>query len=119
VDTLTHALSGAPFGRVLARPASAGRLPLHAAQAMAAGAVAAALPDIDGVLGYVSDIAYPRGYRGVPHSVLLTPLWALPHAVMMSHDVAQRPVGAWRLFKLVGKARRWLDPGGAWAAKTK
>jgi len=97
---LTHALSGALLGRVLARPANAGTPPLHAAQAMAVGAVAAAFPDIDIVLGYASEIAYLRGHRGVTHSVLLAPLWALLLAVMMSRIGRLRRGGAppWRAF---------------------
>lgn len=84
MDTLTHALSGAVLGRVLARPGRTGTLQLRAAQAVAAGAAAAAFPDIDFVLGYVSEIAYLRGHRGVTHSVLLAPLWALLLAGLMS-----------------------------------
>lgn len=100
MDTLTHALSAALLGRVLARPASASTPPLHAARAMAAGAVAAAFPDIDVVFGYVSEIAYLRGHRGVTHSVLLAPLWALLLAVMLSRIGRLGRGGAppWRAF---------------------
>ncbi len=83
MDTLTHALSGALVGRLLT---PSHRAPMLAAekgtvppswQMVVAGAVAAAFPDIDFVLGYVSDIAYLRGHRGVTHSLLLLPLWAM------------------------------------------
>ncbi|MGZ9030077.1 MAG: metal-dependent hydrolase [Burkholderiaceae bacterium] len=85
MDTLTHALSGALIGRALAAPNRARRAlperwfgpPLSAAQAVAVGAVAAAFPDIDFVLNWVSDLAYLRGHRGVTHSVLLLPLWSV------------------------------------------
>jgi inner membrane protein len=78
VDTLTHALSGALAARLLVagdprRPPAA----LPAWQAMAAGAVAAAFPDLDFVLAYVSELTYLRGHRGVTHSLLLWPAWGL------------------------------------------
>lgn len=72
MDTLTHALSGALAARATA-PANA-RISLTAR--VAAGFFAAAFPDIDWVLAYVSPVAYITGHRGVTHSVLLLPLWA-------------------------------------------
>lgn len=71
MDTVTHALSGALLGRLF----SSGRGGLRPAAAIAAGATAAAFPDIDYLLGYVSELTYLRGHRGVTHSVLLLPLW--------------------------------------------
>jgi inner membrane protein len=86
LDTITHALSGALLARaVTARPTQAPsanelrwfgpRVPVW--QAMTVGLVAAAFPDSDAVLKYVSDLAYLRGHRGVTHSVTMLPLWAL------------------------------------------
>ncbi|MFM2398482.1 MAG: hypothetical protein RL341_639, partial [Pseudomonadota bacterium] len=86
MDTITHALSGALLARaVTARPTQAPsanelrwfgpRVPVW--QAMTVGLVAAAFPDSDAVLKYVSDLAYLRGHRGVTHSVTMLPLWAL------------------------------------------
>jgi inner membrane protein len=72
MDTLTHALSGALAARATA-PANA-RISVTAR--VAAGFVAAAFPDMDWVLAYVSPAAYITGHRGVTHSVLLLPLWA-------------------------------------------
>jgi inner membrane protein len=43
---------------------------------MLAGTVAGAFPDSDFVLGYVSQIAWLVGHRGVTHSILLLPVWA-------------------------------------------
>lgn len=85
MDTLTHALSGALLARALAapgqaRPALPGRTfgaPLTVAQTVTVGAAAAAFPDIDFVLGWVSDLAYLRGHRGITHSLLVWPLWSL------------------------------------------
>lgn len=83
MDTLTHALSGALLARGLtsSRPttqhiAQIGA-PVPVWQAVLVGGFAAAFPDADFVLQFVSDLAYLRGHRGVTHSVLLLPLWAL------------------------------------------
>jgi inner membrane protein len=40
------------------------------------GALAAAFPDIDVVISYVSPLSYLYHHRGVTHSLLLLPLWA-------------------------------------------
>ena len=93
MDTLTHALSGALLARALTpsrRAASAGAVtpppgrlagafgpPIPVWQAVVVGTVAATFPDSDVVLKYVSDLAYLRGHRGVTHSLLMLPLWAL------------------------------------------
>jgi len=85
LDTLTHALSGALLGRALS-PSNAEpsprvqrwfgpRVPVW--HGVALGFFAAAFPDSDVVLRLVSDLAYLRGHRGVTHSVIMLPLWAL------------------------------------------
>ena len=81
MDTLTHALSGALVGRVLAgrrAPAggangsaatsgaasgasSAARPTVPVWQMVAAGTVAATFPDLDFVLGWISELTYLRG----------------------------------------------------------
>lgn len=72
MDTLTHALSGALAARATA-PRTA-RISVGAR--VVAGFLAAAFPDIDWALAYVSPVAYVTGHRGLTHSVLLLPLWA-------------------------------------------
>jgi inner membrane protein len=72
MDTLTHALSGALAARATAPRTARISVPAR----MAAGFFAAAFPDVDWVLAYVSPIAYVTGHRGVTHSLLLLPLWA-------------------------------------------
>lgn len=85
MDTLTHALSGALVARLRARPADT-RHPNRPAiwQAITVGTIAAAFPDSDFVLGFVSEMAYLRGHRGVTHSLLLLPLWGLLIAWVMA-----------------------------------
>lgn len=107
MDTLTHALSGALAGRLLAPRASghpARPLP-PVWQAVVAGAAAAAFPDLDFVLGYVSELTYLRGHRGVTHSLLLLPLWALlvawSIAALFRLRARDRPAANWRAFYLI------------------
>ncbi len=108
MDTLTHALSGALVGRVLARrrcssPATAAKpradLP-PVWQFVVAGAIAAAFPDLDFVLGYVSELTYLRGHRGVTHSLLLLPLWGLLLAWLLARFWRRggRSGAGWRAF---------------------
>jgi inner membrane protein len=84
MDTLTHAFSDALLARALtpSQPgaAAAPRVfgpAIPAWQAVALGTVAAAFPDSDFVLKYVSDLAHLRGHRGVTHSLVMLPLWSL------------------------------------------
>lgn len=103
MDTLTHALSGALVGRLLAPrlQAASFKTPIRTWQAVAAGAAAAAFPDIDFVLGYVSELTYLRGHRGVTHSLLLLPLWGWLLAWLFAR-LARRSGGSegppWRAF---------------------
>jgi inner membrane protein len=116
VDTLTHALSGALVGRLLAprRPANASACPARSAeasrsptlpvwQAVIAGTLAAIFPDLDFVLGWISELTYLKGHRGVTHSLILLPLWGLLitwpllHLWRHRHTPASRP----RLYLIV------------------
>jgi inner membrane protein len=94
VDTLTHALSGALLARATAPAPGTARISTTAR--IAACGLAAAFPDIDFVLGYVSPVAYLTSHRGVTHSLILLPVWA---ALL-----------AWIFAKIDhGKAVRWRD----------
>lgn len=119
MDTLTHALSGALVGCLLARrraapsavaptvspTAAPNTLPGAPPQAppvwqfVVAGTVAATFPDLDFVLGWVSELAYLRGHRGVTHSLVLLPLWGL--------------LIAWLLARFFGRGGRKRAQGGA------
>ena len=125
MDTLTHALSGAIVGRLLAArrrsadPAAAATPSVPATtvpvwQMVAAGAAAAAFPDLDFVLGYVSEIAYLRGHRGVTHSLVLLPLWGALLAWLFAR-LARRgsgPATSWRAFYGVACAAILIHVGG-------
>lgn len=90
MDTLTHALSGALLARATA-PQDAP--PRSIPRRVAAGFFAAAAPDLDIVLGFVSPLVYLEQHRGPTHSILLLPLWALPLS--------------WLLAKILREQRGW------------
>ena len=90
MDTLTHALSGALLARATApRDAPPRALPRR----IAAGFFAAAAPDLDFVIGYAGPVEYLLHHRGVTHSVILLPLWAL--------------LLSWVLAKILREPRGW------------
>ena len=94
MDTLTHALSGALLARATAPDPANARISTVAR--VAAGGLAAAFPDTDFLLAYVSPVAYLTGHRGVTHSILLLPVWAV--------------LLAWIMAKIDrGKAVTWRD----------
>jgi inner membrane protein len=91
MDTLTHALSGALLARATAPKDS----PPHSLpRRIAAGFFACAAPDLDFVLGIVSPVFYLEHHRGVTHSILLLPLWAL--------------LVSWVLAKLLREPGGWM-----------
>ncbi len=93
MDTLTHALSGALLARATAPDPARARI--TTAARMAAGALAAAFPDTDFFLAYVSPVAYLTGHRGITHSIFLLPIWALMLAWLLSKTVRGRGA-TWR-----------------------
>ena len=91
MDTLTHALSGALLARATA-PQDAP--PRSIPGRIAAGFFAAAAPDLDFILAFVSPLVYLEQHRGPTHSILLLPLWALPLSWLMA-KILREPRG-WR-----------------------
>lgn len=73
MDTLTHALSGA----LLARATEPKSSTLPRATRMWLGFWAAAFPDSDFVLSFVDPLLYLTTHRGLTHSIVLLPLWAV------------------------------------------
>ena len=90
MDTLTHAFSGALLARATAPKDAA---PRSVPRRVAAGFFAAAAPDLDFVLGFVSPLVYLEQHRGPTHSVLLLPLWAF--------------LLSWALAKILREPRGW------------
>jgi inner membrane protein len=91
VDTLTHALSGALLARATA-PKDAPTQSLR--RRIAAGFLACASPDLDIVLFLFGPVTYLENHRGVTHSLVLLPLWALLYAWILA-KILREPRG-WR-----------------------
>ncbi|HEX6413195.1 MAG TPA: metal-dependent hydrolase, partial [Burkholderiales bacterium] len=90
MDTLTHALSGALLARATARR----RGSVAIGKRVAAGFLACAAPDLDFVIGYVGPVEYLLMHRGVTHSLILLPAWALLYSWILA-KVLREP-GGWR-----------------------
>jgi inner membrane protein len=88
MDTLTHALSGALLARATAREGQ----PLG--RRIAAGFLACAAPDLDVLWTSSGALQYIEHHRGVTHSLILLPLWALGLAWLLSKIL--REPGGWR-----------------------
>lgn len=87
MDTLTHALSGALLARATAPQAADERtLPLR--RRLFIGFLAAAVPDLDFIMGLFGPVVYLYQHRGVTHSLILLPVWAF----LLAHLCAR----AWR-----------------------
>ena len=91
MDTLTHALSGALLARALPQRALEVRTrdegdvaAVPERHRMLLCAVAAAFPDIDFVANTASPLTYLLNHRGITHSLVLLPLWALLLAFLAS-----------------------------------
>ena len=91
MDTLTHALSGALFARATSQ--SAGQRGAIARR-VAAGFFACAAPDLDFVIGFFGPVKYLQFHRGVTHSLLMLPLWALVLSWVLAKLL--REPGGWR-----------------------
>jgi inner membrane protein len=76
MDTLTHALSGALLARATeAKRPRDDQLPRRLR--MWIGFWAAAFPDSDFVVNFINPLSYLALHRGITHSVILLPIWAL------------------------------------------
>jgi inner membrane protein len=91
VDTLTHALSGALLARATA-PKDAP--PRSIPRRVAAGFFACVAPDLDIVIGLVGPVEYLVSHRGVTHSLILLPAWALVFSWILAKLL--REPGGWR-----------------------
>ena len=83
MDTLTHALSGALAARAVS-PSAPRPGELAPRDRMIYGFVAAAFPDCDILLRLFGPLVYVDLHRGVTHSIILLPLWALLLAWLLS-----------------------------------
>lgn len=82
MDTLTHALSGALLARATKKNNTQTGLSLKAR--IIAGTLAAAFPDIDFIASFFGAITYLDNHRGITHSFIFLPFWALLLSVVFS-----------------------------------
>jgi inner membrane protein len=90
MDTLTHALSGALIARATA---ARGATREEVRRRVAAGFLVCAAPDLDIVFAFFGQLDYLTNHRGITHSVVLLPLWAL--------------LLSWLLAKILREPRGW------------
>lgn len=76
MDTLTHALSGALAARA-AEPGETGERHLPRRVRLWLGFWAAAFPDSDFTVRFLDPFVYITTHRGITHSVVMLPVWAL------------------------------------------
>jgi inner membrane protein len=113
MDTLTHALSGALLARATA---SKDAPPRSVPRRVAAGFFAAAAPDLDFVLAFVSPLLYLEQHRGPTHSFVLLPLWALVLAWALAR-ILREPDGTaagWRALYGVSALALAVHIAGDW-----
>ena len=98
MDTLTHALSGALLARATWNPNKPGLTLRHRTLV---GFLVAAFPDLDYILRLLNDnlLVYLNYHRGITHSVLMLPIWALILAVIFSRLL--RTSNDWRPYYLL------------------
>ena len=95
MDTLTHALSGALLARATEpKQPRPGQLPRRTR--MWVGFWAAAFPDSDFIARFVDPLTYLTVHRGITHSVIMLPLWALGLSLLFMLLV--RGKYSWRAF---------------------
>src|SRR5690349_8164207 len=97
MDTLTHALSGALLARATVRDGE------PVGKRMAAGFLACASPDLDFLWTSGSAVDYVVHHRGITHSLILLPLWALGVAWLLAR-ILREPRGWRALYALTAAA---------------
>lgn len=95
MDTLTHALSGALLACATA-PKTERPDQLPRRLRMWVGFWAAAFPDADVVFSFLNPLAYLALHRGITHSIILLPLWAMGLAFVFSLITRRRY--SWKAF---------------------
>ena len=97
MDPLTHALSGALIAQAAgrARPGP-GEPPLRVRAWV--GCWAALFPDVDGALRLVDELLYLELHRGLTHSLVMLPLWALLVGGLFHLLYRRRYAPGWMVF---------------------
>jgi inner membrane protein len=104
LDTLTHALSGALLARAVVPQGRA--VPRY----VAAGFLACAAPDLDFLWTSGSAVDYVLHHRGITHSLVLLPAWAVGVAWLLAKILRDR--GGWRAYYGIAAAALALHIAG-------
>jgi inner membrane protein len=99
MDSLTHALSGALLARAAARRTHGAAQVMPATQRLVVGALAAAFPDLDVLLTWVSSLSYLTAHRGLTHSFIMLPVWAVALGWLAARAFRRRH--DWRTYTIV------------------
>lgn len=101
MDPFTHALAGAIAARSMRAPSAhnAVNAPLRPWHVVLVVTLSAVFPDIDALLGFFSDIATLTDRRGVTHSLVLLPIWAMLLGWLFSR-ILKRPERIWHFVGL-------------------
>jgi inner membrane protein len=91
MDPLTHALSGALLARATT-PTEAP--PGSLKRRIVSGFLACASPDLDVIASLAGPVAFLENHRGVTHSFVMLPLWALLYSYLLA-KILREPRG-WR-----------------------
>lgn len=102
MDTITHALSGVLLGRATTSNKKLYGANLSIRARLIAGFLAAAFPDIDIIGRFFGVISYLDMHRGITHSVILLPVWALLLAFIFSRF--SKGVYHWKDFYFISLA---------------
>lgn len=77
MDNLTHALSGALLAKAVAPANIKPGSPTHGQRMLASVVATGVVPDLDFVVTWISPLSYLFHHRGVTHSLVMLPLWAV------------------------------------------
>ena len=97
MDTITHSLAGALIAHALGPQINAQQDSPTARTRVLCGAIAAAFPDIDYLTALINPLAFiTYWHRGITHSFVMLPLWAILLGVIMA--LILRQFKQWRSF---------------------
>lgn len=95
MDTLTHALSGALLAKATAPRLPRADGPTLGQRLLACTVATAVVPDLDHVVSLVSPLSYLMHHRGISHSFVMLPLWAVLCGALWSW-LHRRNLQLWR-----------------------
>lgn len=101
MDTITHSLAGALIGHALGSERN--KKLLSTKKRMLCGAIAAAFPDIDYVTTLINPLLFiTYWHRGITHSVIMLPFWALILGVLIA--LLTKQLNQWRACVVISVA---------------